>query len=263
MTGTEATGADLICGGVAELWIEVVGDRVPYAAALAAVERGETVVIVASAEKGCLAVLGAEAGGAYDAAALDLARRSGRCVLGEADGLLYSPLEPAERLLILGGGHVGQALARVAASLSFLVTVADPRPEYSSPARFPAGVDCLNKGFVEAIELFPSGQSSYVVVVSPGHLGDLDCARALLRGEYRYVGLIGSRRKSRMLLEELVAEGFPRAKAEALRMPIGLSIGAETPEEIAVAIAAEMIALRHQAQSLGWIDEDRLRRRAT
>jgi xanthine dehydrogenase accessory factor len=263
MAGEKATGPDLICGGAVLIWIELVADNSRYAAAVAAADRGEAVVIAVSAESGCLAVIGAAGadGAAFDGPALSRARESGQCAMGEIDDLLYIPLEPSERLLILGGGHVSLALARVALGLSFHVTVADPRPEYSGPGRFPRGVLCLTSGFTEAIEGFHFGPSSYVVVVSPGHLGDLECAKAILRKEYRYAGLIGSRRKSRMLIEELIAEGFPRGKAEALRAPIGLAIGAETPEEIAIAIAAELIAVRHAAASLAWIDEDRIHRR--
>jgi xanthine dehydrogenase accessory factor len=273
MTGEKATGTELICGGVSELWIELVAEPSPYAAVAAAVDRGEEVVVVASADSGCLAVVGP--GGdriagdaravavALDPNALTKARESGHCAIGENDGFLYSPLESSERLLILGGGHVSLALARVAVGLSFSVTVADPRPEYSSPERFPKGILCRTSGFSEAIESFRFGTSAYVVVVSPGHLGDLECARAILRKEYRYAGLIGSRRKSRMLIEQLLAEGFPRDKTEALRAPIGLDIGAETPEEIAIAIAAELLAVRHTAASLDWIDGDRKRRRET
>jgi xanthine dehydrogenase accessory factor len=268
MTGVEATGVDLICGGVSTMWIEPIADRSRYAAAAAAVDRGEAIVLVSSAEAGCLAVVGeqgeaiAGSAEALDASALARARGSGLCELCDIDGLLYSPYEPSERLLILGGGHVGLALARVAVGLSFLVTVADPRPEYSESGRFPAGVACMTSGFAEAIADFPFGNRTYVVVVSPGHLGDLECARAILAKEYRYAGLIGSRRKARMLIDELIAEGLPREKAEALRAPIGLSIGAETPEEIAVSIAAELIAARHEAPSLAAADEERRLRRS-
>lgn len=254
MTGAEAKGADLICGGVAELWIEVVTDssksRPYYAAAAAAIERGEAIVILSSETEGCVAVLD----------------RGGRILAGAEEGrvdLRRFPVEAPDRLLILGGGHVGLALARSALALSFATTVADPRPEYSDAARFPAGVECLRAEFTQAIEGFPFGPSTYVVIVSPGHLGDLDCARAVLSKEYRYAGLIGSRRKCRMLIEALVAEGLDSAKVEALRAPIGLDIGAETPEEIAVAICAELIAVRRNSASLAWIDEDRIRRRAT
>jgi xanthine dehydrogenase accessory factor len=271
MRGSDAAGIELICGVVAEMWIEALpdGPRSPYALVAAAVDRGESLVIASSAREGCVAVLGAGgvalAGRAegLDEGAVSRARESGIPLVSELDGLLYAPVEPQDRLLILGGGHVGLALARAATALSFTVRVADPRAEFSDPARFPEGVECRRASFAEAIADFPFGPTAYVVIVSPGHLGDLECARAVLGKTYRYAGLIGSRRKCRMLIEELVSEGFPREKAEALRAPIGLDIGAETPEEIAVAIAAELIAVRKNSSSLAWIDEDRKRRRAT
>jgi xanthine dehydrogenase accessory factor len=270
MTGSEAKGADVICGGAADFWIEVVTDRALYAAAVAAIDGGDSALLVSSAEKGALALASREGtitriapalpeGPRLDEEAAAQALQSGRGLLVE--GLFYLPLEPPEKLLILGGGHVGLALARAASALSFEITVADPRPEYSAPGRFPAEIKCRTEDYAAVISSFPSGRSTFVVVVSPGHLGDLDCARALLRGEYRYVGVIGSRRKSGMLIEALVAEGLGRDRVEALRMPIGLDIGAQTPEEIAVAILAELIAVRHEAPALKGIDEDRRRRR--
>jgi xanthine dehydrogenase accessory factor len=272
MTGAEATGADLICGGVSTMWIVPVADRSPYAAAAAALDRGERILLLESAELGLLAALGedgaAVAGGTdgLDSAALATAvaeaRRSGESALCETVGILCSPCDPPDRLLVLGGGHVGLALARVALGLSFRVSVADPRPEYSGPDRFPPGVACATAPFAEAIASFPSGGSSYLVVVSPGHLGDLECARALLAREYRYAGIIGSRRKVGLLFAQLLAEGFPKEKVEALRAPIGLPIGAETPEEIAISIAAELVAVRRQAASLELFDEERRRRRS-
>jgi xanthine dehydrogenase accessory factor len=223
---------------------------------------------VSSAEAGTIALIEGSAVQAgrvpprLDGEALAKAFSEKLCVLGGNDGFLYSPIEPPEKLLILGGGHVGLAVAEVAIRLSFDITIADPRPEYSDPARFPSTVDCRKADFVEAIESFPQGDASYVVVVSPGHLGDLECARALINRDYRYVGIIGSRRKCRMLIETIIGEGAVREKAEALRMPIGLDIGALTPEEIAIAIAAELIAVRHSSPALEWIDGDRKRRRS-
>jgi xanthine dehydrogenase accessory factor len=277
MNGAEATGVDLICGGVAELWIEVLVGPSParacYEAAARAIDRGESVLLVSSKSGGCLAALdrvGASLGPSagpeprgLDELAIRLARESGQTLINPSDGLLYSRLEGPDRLLILGGGHVGLALAKIASSLSFRTTVADPRPEYSDPARFPEGVECRNESYAEAIERFRSGNSAYVVIVSPGHIGDLECARAVVAKDYRYAGMIGSRRKSRMLIEELVAEGCPREKAEGLRAPIGADIGAETPEEIAVSIAAELVASRRGSDALGRFDEERRKRRTS
>jgi len=283
MTGAEARGADLICGGTAEMWIEPLSAaaRALYAGAVAAIDRGEDVVIALSATEGIVAAVGsapavgaagalgaADSGEAaarqarpLDAAALARARESREVALGDADGLLYCPVEPAERLLVLGGGHVGLALAKTAVELGFSVTVADPRPEFSDPARFPETISCLRSDFAPAIERFAPGPRDYAVVVSPGHLGDLDCARTLLRYDCRYLGIIGSRRKAAMLLGALIEEGFDRDKVESIRLPIGLDIGAETPEEIAVAIAAELVAVRRRTTSFAAADEDRKTRR--
>jgi len=232
MAGAEAKGAELICGGSAEIWIEPLtpAARGLYAAAVAAIDRGERTLIIASAAKGVVSVEAAPEGPIE--AAID------------GQGLFRCPVEAAERLLILGGGHVGLALSRIAVDLGFSVRVADPRPEFSGRERFPEAVSCLRSDFVAAIELFAPGARDYAVVVSPGHLGDLDCARALLRFDCRYLGVIGSRRKAAMILGALIDEGFDRAKVDSIRLPIGLDIGAETPEEIAVAIAAELVAVR-------------------
>jgi xanthine dehydrogenase accessory factor len=273
MQGVEATGVDLICGGVSTMWIHPIVDASPYAAAVAAAGRGESVVLVESADSDSVAVLGEDGSitagmiDSFDSAALSNTlmhtRESGEPTLSETGKLLCTPYEGSERLLILGGGHVGLTLARVAVGLSFLVTVADPRPEYSGPGRFPPEVELKTSSFADAVAAFPFGGRTYVVVVSPGHLGDLECARAVLAKDFRYAGLIGSQRKSRMLIEQLIAEGFPAEKVESLRTPIGFPIGAETPEEIAISIAAELVAVRRDSSSLGRIDEERKLRRSS
>ncbi len=249
MSGAEAKGAELICGGSAEIWIEPLGPAAAglYAEAVAAVDRGERVLISTSPSKGIVAVEAAPEG-PLEAAIDDR-------------GFFRCPVEAAERLLILGGGHVGLALSRIAESLGFSVTVADPRPEFSDRARFPQAVSCIRSDFVAAIELFAPGGRDYAVVVSPGHLGDLDCARALLRFDCRYLGVIGSRRKAAMILGALIDEGFERQRVEAIRLPIGLDIGAESPEEIAVSIAAELVAARRGSACLALADDDRRTRR--
>jgi xanthine dehydrogenase accessory factor len=281
LTGSEALGSMPVCGGIAELWIEYVSDPAPFAAAALRLEAGTTAVLASSAAggsptlaavfdaRGTLVASGtpvasglSERGAAPDPEAAARAAASGQAALRVEDGFFYDPILPPERLLVLGGGHVGRAVARLADGLGFRVTVADPRPEFADPARYPGSVESIEGGYEAAIAGFPFGPSTYALVVSPGHLSDLECARSILKREYRWAGFIGSRRKVRMVLGQLASEGFDRSKVEALAAPVGIDIGAETPEEIAVSILAEMIAVRRSSPALGSIAADRERRRA-
>ena len=151
---------------------------------------------------------------------------------------------PPERLLIFGAGHVGAALAAVARPLGFATTVLDDRREFLDPARLPEGVEIWPLGPDFAGELPPVDAATYVAVVTRCHRTDLAALRRVLETPACYVGLIGSRRKVRVVLERLRREGFPESRLGGLRAPIGLPIGACTPAEIAVSIAGEMIQAR-------------------
>ncbi|MGO8692262.1 MAG: XdhC family protein [Rectinemataceae bacterium] len=275
LTGAEALGAVPVCGGVAELWLEYVDDPSLFRAAAAALEAGRTVVLASPRSQGrprCAAVFDAKGsilagidggpkGGLEGEPEAARAAVSGQATMGGAAEIFYDPILPPERLLVLGGGHVGKAVARFAEGLEFKVTIADDRPQFADPGRFSGGVEVLEGRFADVIERFPFGPSTYALVVTPGHLSDLDCMRAIMRREYRYAGLIGSKRKVRMIFEQLIAEGFDRSRVEAVYSPVGLDIGAETPEEIAVSILAEMIAVRHESPALAAMEVERRRRR--
>ncbi|MBE6910121.1 MAG: xanthine dehydrogenase [Ruminococcaceae bacterium] len=151
---------------------------------------------------------------------------------------------PRERLILLGGGHVAHALARMAAMLDFDVTVADDRPEFANRERFP-GATVVCDGFASAIQTVSVRGSDYVCVLTRGHRWDGECLRALLRGtEPRYLGMIGSKRRVRGLFGALAEEGFDPDALARIHAPIGLMIGAVTPEEIAVSICAQLIECR-------------------
>jgi xanthine dehydrogenase accessory factor len=280
LTGADTHGCTPVCGGVADLWIVHVADTGPFEAALSRLDEGRAIVLATlragagpggagAAREGprCTAVLDADgalvAGQAdpTDAAMAARAASTGRAVLSEDASRFYDPVLPPERLLVLGGGHVGRAVAGFAAGLDFQVTIAEDRPGFADPARFPANVQVLQGAYPDLIERFPFGPSTYALVVTPGHLSDLDCARAVLKKDYRYLGIIGSRRKVRMVMERLVAEGCDPQRVEALYSPVGIDIGAETPAEIAVSILAEMIAVRHNSPALAAMAIDRRRRR--
>lgn len=146
---------------------------------------------------------------------------------------------------IFGAGHVALEAEKLLRYVNFRTVVIDDREEYSNRERFPDAyevktIDSFRNSF-EGIEI---DENSYIVIVTRGHLGDLDVLRDALRLPCAYLGMIGSRNKNKVLYEALKKEGFDESEFEKVYSPIGLEIHAETPEEIAVSIAGEMINVR-------------------
>ncbi|MEW6550437.1 MAG: XdhC family protein [Spirochaetota bacterium] len=251
MHGGSSQGIEPICGGAVEILAEYLKEPGAYGSALSILSRGGSAVLVldtGDGPGGDLGIKAAEEAGkpcppGLDAAAFETAAR-GRIVRSAVDGWLYLGTRPREKLLILGGGYVGKALAEASLPLGFSVTVADFRREFADPARFSGRISVIHKPFEAAIGDFPFDPSTYAVVVSPDHAQDLECVRAILAKPFKYAGFIGSKRKVRLVLSTLREEGLPEEKIAALCAPIGLDIGAETPEEIAVSILAQIIAFR-------------------
>ena len=153
---------------------------------------------------------------------------------------------PPERLVLLGGGHVSLALYEAARQVDFAVTVVDDRPAFASYARFPEAREVLCDSFENALPRLNIGAGDFVCVLTRGHRDDVTCVKYLLQGnEPRYLGMIGSRRRVKGLFELLAEEGYDPDRIGRIHAPIGLSIGAVTPAEIAVSILAELIAARH------------------
>ena len=154
---------------------------------------------------------------------------------------------PRERLILLGGGHVALALSRMAEMLDFAVTVVDDRPDFANYTRFPAAERVVCDAFVPSIASLAIRAGDYVCILTRGHRWDGECLRALLAGtEPSYLGMIGSRRRVAGLFDALRADGFDAERIARIHAPIGLAIGSQTPEEIAVSIAAQLIAFRAQ-----------------
>lgn len=152
---------------------------------------------------------------------------------------------PPQRLILLGGGHVSQPLCRYAADLEFDVVVVDDRPSFANAARFPDAGSVVCDSFEKAIRELGITKYDFVCVITRGHRYDATCLRVLFSGAIpRYLGLIGSRRRTIELFHMLEEEGFPREKTDLVHTPIGLPIGAETPKEIAISILAELIQQR-------------------
>ncbi|HEY6400640.1 MAG TPA: XdhC family protein [Blastocatellia bacterium] len=159
--------------------------------------------------------------------------------------LLFEISRPPLELIICGGGHVGQAVAKAAALLDFKITVIDDRPEFSSREKFSdPGVRLITGDFVEALRSLKITQASHLVIVTRGHRHDEICLREVIEKPARYIGMIGSRRRSTTIREHMRREGVAAEHLRRVHSPIGLDIGAITPEEIALAILAEIVLAR-------------------
>jgi xanthine dehydrogenase accessory factor len=166
-------------------------------------------------------------------------------------GVAYLPLLPRVTLLIVGGGHVGQAVARLAAEVDFDAWVLDDRDRYASRERFPAASRLLVGDIGPTLkELAPTlDGSTYCLIVTRGHNHDEEALYHLAATAAGYVGMIGSKRKIKLIYEDLVARGLPSQALEGVHAPLGLDIGSRTVAEIAVSIVAELIARRNLGSS--------------
>jgi xanthine dehydrogenase accessory factor len=167
--------------------------------------------------------------------------------------VFFDILSPENRLLVCGAGHIAVPLVRFARDLGFKVTVIDDRDDFANPDRFPDS-DIITGEFSIALRDFPINSSTYVVVITRGHEHDTDCLLEVLKKDTAYIGLIGSRRRVRFVLEMLEKKGIPKERLKQVFTPIGTPIGGETPGEIALSIAAELVCVRrkgpHQARLL-------------
>ena len=177
-----------------------------------------------------------------------LARRGGTydaLVAEDPTRIHVQPIGTRGKAYVFGAGHCGQSLVSVLSTLSFHIVVVDDRPEFASPQRFPAADRIeVPPSFDGVMSTLPIDEDSYLVIVTRGHSHDKSVLAQALKTPAAYVGMIGSRKKVAGTLEALANEGFFPDDLARVHAPIGLSIGAETPEEIAISIAAELIQVR-------------------
>ena len=169
-------------------------------------------------------------------------------VCGGTLDVFIEPVLPPALLYIFGAGHVSVNLYRVAKGAGFEVTVVDDRDSYANRERFPEAREVIAQDFDQALARISPSESSYIVIVTRGHRDDMRVLRWAVQTRARYVGMIGSKRKTIAIHKELLAEGLAPSLFERVHAPVGLDIGAITPEEIAVAITAELIAIRRHCE---------------
>jgi xanthine dehydrogenase accessory factor len=207
----------LICGGTMDIFVQTLGcreDAADYRSAVEALHAGRNAVI-------------------------ELTYTS------EGEQRKFSEtIEPPSKLLIVGAGHVGQALAAIAPALGFAVSVLDDRADCASVERFPVAEKRLVGEIEDELRKYPIDPQTYVVIVTRGHRHDGRALAAVIDSPARYIGLIGSKRKVKTIFEDLHSQGIALEKLQRVHAPIGLEIAAVTVPEIAVSIAAELVAVR-------------------
>jgi xanthine dehydrogenase accessory factor len=165
--------------------------------------------------------------------------------------LMFERLQPAPRLVVCGAGHVGAALAKLASFLGYQTTLIDDRPEFLEGGRFPEEqITCVVADDWETAvsEAIGNGRGVAVAVVTRGHNEDERCMQAVVRTDPDYTGLIGSKRRTSIVIDRLREKGATAQQIEKIHAPIGLDIGAISPEEVALAIIAEIVAVRRGAR---------------
>lgn len=165
-----------------------------------------------------------------------------------SDGFIAMPIMNRSDLYIFGAGHVSQYISRVAAMVGFDVTVIDDRGDYANSERFPEARTIIVDEFHSGFDYLPFTGSEYVVIVTRGHKHDALVLEQVITRPTRYLGMIGSHRKTRMVFDHLKRNGIDESQLVRVFAPIGIDIAAETPEEIAVSIMAEIIKVHHQPE---------------
>ena len=158
--------------------------------------------------------------------------------------VFIEPILSIPTMYIFGGGHIALCLAEMAKLVGFKIAVIDDREEFASSQRFPDAELTMVGDFAEAFQKLEIDKSSYIVIVTHGHEGDEVVLEGALATRAKYIGMIGSKTKNRVILSHLLAKGIPQEQLDRVHAPIGLEIYSQTPEEIAVSILAEVIKVR-------------------
>lgn len=159
---------------------------------------------------------------------------------------LIEPFFPKPRLIIFGGGHIAKPLVEFASKVGFSITVIDDRPYFANSIRFPEAEKVICEDFQKSFNLIEFKQSDFVVIITRGHRHDKLVLSNVLKNNLSYVGMIGSKRRVKGMMEELISEGYSKEALDKVNSPIGLDIGAVTPEEIAISIVSQLISFKNK-----------------
>ena len=288
MTADVAQEEGMVCGGIMGLFIDYIGSHSPVEQTnlnkdyLAALERNNNPVLVTVIEAAEERLIGkklfiknnedvvgdlgleelnrvalesAETGGRRcQPLLISLDSEFGPCISSVtkvAYRLLLEPPTTVVQLLILGAGHIARPLATMAKLVGYEVTVVDDRPSFANSARFSTADTIICNDFEHAIDAVNINPQTFIVIITRGHRYDKVCLRKVINLPASYIGMIGSRKRVKALIAELEEEGVPSEQLQKMYSPIGLKIGAETPEEIAVSILSELIKVQRELDQNG------------
>jgi xanthine dehydrogenase accessory factor len=273
LTNDVAAGDGMICGGVLEVFIDFIShednmSRLVFSSYLDSLQKKESPILVTITSAGDTKkkVLGrktvflpgkGEIGDLVIPDITEQVRRLAEMFRGEREiklltvsagevnnvEVLLEPANKSPQLLILGGGHIAKPLVKMASILGCKTTVVDDRPVFANMERFPEAEQIVCQDFDTYLQNLKTGPDTFVVIVTRGHQYDLECLREVAGKPAAYIGMIGSRRKVKEVLKQLESEGVPAEKLNKVYSPIGLAIGSETPEEIALSILAEIVSV--------------------
>jgi xanthine dehydrogenase accessory factor len=178
----------------------------------------------------------------------DAAYDNGLICGGQLD-VFVEPVLPVPHAFIFGAGHISKSLSKVANLAGFVTVVVDDRESFANRERFPEAAEVHAGEYEDVFAKLTINENSYLIIVTRGHRDDMRVLKLAIRTTARYIAMIGSKRKVINVIRELEKEGIPRAAFERIYAPMGFNIGAVSPEEIAISVAAEMIAVRRNAAS--------------
>ena len=172
-------------------------------------------------------------------------------ICGGQLNIFVEPVIPQPRAFIFGGGHVSKGISKIATLAGFSTSIIDNREAFANQERFPEAEATYAEEYEDVFPKLPVNSSSYIIIVTRGHRDDMRVLRWAVNTQAKYIAMIGSKRKTISVVHELEKEGIPREAFDKVFAPMGLEIGAEMPEEIAISVVAEMIAVR-RAPDTGW-----------
>jgi xanthine dehydrogenase accessory factor len=267
LTGKDVLKTDMLCGGRVEIFIEPISSENPetfkifstISEALKSGKRCRFLTEIAGGMKvddtRCRAVIDEDGRISGNLNELDIPRLI-RFLRTEEPQILklkdsnrnifVETIRPAETVYIFGGGHISKFLCPLVSLAGFKAVVIDDRVEFASPSRFPDADEVIVSPFHGSFDALNISPSTYIVIVTRGHTYDRDVLSIALQKQAGYIGMIGSTRKRDKIYESLIQEGYSKEMLDRVYCPIGLMIGAQTPEEIAISIVAQLIDVKNR-----------------